>query len=117
MIVANTSRFGKSSLTAVGNVVPISGIPIFQRQRQQLPREEGGEPEGVATEADTQKKDICRSPPSAVSPTVSIRIDGAANTSLPTSTLTMTVSGFLTRMVSGSSPDPLTSHLEDLASF
>src|SRR6266487_721524 len=116
MIVANTSRFGKSSLTAVGNVVPISGIPIFQRQRQ-LPREEGGEPEGVATEADTQKKDICRSLHSTISPTASSRIEGAANTSLPISTWKMTVSGFLTRMVSGSSPAALTSHLEDSPSL
>src|SRR5437667_12728450 len=64
-----------------------------------------------------KKGDLCRSPRSTVSPTASILIEGAANTSLRTSIWKTRVFGCLTRMVSGSSLVALMLHLEDSASF
>src|SRR5207244_11874423 len=64
-----------------------------------------------------KKGDLCRSPRSTVSPMAWSRIGGTANISLLTPTSTMTASGFLTRMVSGSSLAALMLHLVYSASF
>src|SRR6266568_5457557 len=64
-----------------------------------------------------KKGDLCRSLLSTVSPMAWSRIRGTANISLLTPTSTMTVSGFLTQMVSGSSRAASTLHLVDSVSF
>src|SRR6188472_3300342 len=63
------------------------------------------------------QEDTCPLLLSAISPTVSIQIEGAANTSSPIPIWMTTHSGFLMRMVSGSNLVASTSRLEDSASF